>query len=242
MRTVTTQHRSGIVSLFAVLIIFAAGCNTENEKAKMTYEELLKAKWDSLAPGLYGISIKDARGNPGDSIEIFPMVAPGSKQKTDSKSKESPGLAKALFIGWLNTNMPHSQAGYLRIDANEIFRFGPIFGQILLEEDYGPASPNSFSDDSAALRSIPGISDLKYIQTTKFLKEQLANKIDSSSRKFLENIELPSMIQVILDNRDWTKESLAELQATITNKIATPVKVFFPMTDKNYQYVEYRRK
>lgn len=210
----------------------------------MTFEELEKAKWDSLAPGIYGISISDTKQKPGDSIKFIFKVSAGIDVDSDSLFSTDPGNMNEVLRNWLDEYMHHSQSGYLRTSTAEILRAGRMHIQVYLHGTYDSTGPLSFRSDSILLKSIPGVDSVEYISPEKMSKI-FSDGTDNNWEKVLDANPFPPVIELTLDRRRWTKESLAELKNSITERIVLASDVSYPLrfveNDTNYFYIEYRR-
>ena len=217
------------------------------KQTKMTLEELEKAKWTTLNPGIDYISTQKASKAISEK-DSFILTLKGYKKGEGesvevSISKEDFAMPDILS-NILKEHLTKSKAGYIRINLTEMLKSSSLTGQIYLRGNY--TEPFSFSKDSAILITIPGIVSASFISKEE-AKKKYQGLVDENSdwSKVLNENPLPNAIEVNLENKKWTKESLNELKSIITGKIAMASDFVYPglLFEKNdaYYFLEYKR-
>jgi FtsX extracellular domain len=211
----------------------------------MTLEEMQKAKWDSLSKGVDYISIEDEKRSSfkNDSIEIKLKGVAGIEVKAEMSFDKIQEDMSKMFSDMLKLRLPDSKAGYLRINLYKMMKPEVLSGRIELRGDYNP--PSTFSSDSIDLKNISGIKTVRFISKEAAKQEYLADG-NGDWDKVLSFNPLPNNIEIKLDDREWTDESLNDLKNLVLGKLIMPLDVIFPTTRFNKSdeifFFEYNRK
>ncbi len=211
----------------------------------MTLENLQKAKWTNLTQGIDYISIQKASKAISEK-DSFILTLKGAKRGEADPIEVSINEASTALPDFLsNTLKEHltkSKAGYLKINLTELLKPSSLTGQVYMTGDY--TEPFSFSKDSAILITIPGILSASFISKEHAKKKYLTDGNNDWSKVLDEN-PLPNAIEVTLENKNWTKESLDKLESTIKEKIAIASDFVYPglLFEKSdsYYFFEYKR-
>ena len=159
--------------------------------------------------------------------------------------KEIDTAVSGMLSNKLKEHSLRSKAGYLKINLIEMTKSAFLQGEVYLKGDY--PLPFSFSKDSATLLSIPGIKSAKFISRQEAMKKYVKAEGNENWSEILDENPLPNSIEIELENKDWTKESLEQLEAIIMERIpiASEFSYSLPLleeaTRKRYYFFEYKR-
>lgn len=230
-----------------ILIVTLSFLFVSCKQKEMTLEDLQKAKWTNLAQGIDYISTRKASKAISEK-DSFILKLKGfnegeAESIEDSISKEDFAMPD-IFSNILKEHLTKSKAGYLKINLTELFKSSFFTGQVYLRGDY--TEPFSFSKDSAILITIPGIVSASFISKEEAKKEyQYLLDENSDWSKVLDENPLPNAIEVKLENKNWTKESLEELKSSITEKLIMASDFSYPglLFEKSniWYFFEYKR-
>jgi hypothetical protein len=233
------MKKIGILFLF---FIFLQGCRSK----EMSLEDLRKAKWDSLSPGVYHISKSNERTVKVDSILIKIMGTTSIGFDARGMSPDQL-LAFGTALGFIQSSakeyVPDNDEGYLKLNFGEMLGSKPTIVAVYLRGDY--STPFSFASDSTVLLNILGIKKISFVS-----KEEAGRKYfdenggDTSWSQVLDANPLPNSIEIELEDKHWTETSLKELENAIMNKIAMASVVSYPKPFTNsgeYLFLEYKR-
>ena len=229
----------------AIIFVFLTLITCCNQK-EMTLKDLEKAKWDSLAIGVGFISMENQReiNSKTDSIEFKTIGIPGKNiNRVDFSSTHLAGEFNSVLSKIVESKIKDSKAGYLRFNLNEMM-MNDLTIQAYLKGNTDDPRYYNFSEDSAILKNIAGIRNVKYMS-----KEEGAKMIFGEENETWKNIldanPLPSSIELTLERRKWTEEELKDLENLITERIHNVADVSYPSimfknTDQ-YYYFQYKR-
>jgi cell division protein FtsX len=117
-----------------------------------------------------------------------------------------------------------------------------LTGRIYLRGDYYGSF--SYSSDSASLTGITGIRSSDLVSKEEAKKDYIADENKDWS-KILDANPLPNSIEIKLENKNWTGESLNELQKKILEKLIMASEVSFPAIlvkkSEDYFFFGYKR-
>jgi len=186
----------------------------------MRVDELEKAKWKPLFKGVDYISTeKTSKENSfRDSVTIrYKGMKASAINGRDIELGEFKFGSNSIVADLLKNTLKESGAGYLRISFGTFVNFSGT-PKIFLKNE-GPEK-YFFVADSLALIRMPGIRSVRYISKDEAKKVYLADGGEDWTNILDEN-PLPDAIEVKLEYREWTKESLGKLESGIMQKIAT---------------------
>jgi hypothetical protein len=229
------------IKILLVVFVFAS-CNQK----EMTLQELEKAKWDSLARGVYYISKEDQKqvAANADSIELKLKGMSGKENTSLEMSFENiPDITKEALNTILKQTLLNSRSGYLKINFREMLRPELLTGMIYLRGDY--SGPDNYDQDSAILTGIDEIRSFSFISKEEAKKKYLADGGDDWEKVLKEN-PLPNAFEIVLEKKDWTEESLNKLKNKIHERILMASDISFPMIwikkPDYYFFFAYKRK
>lgn len=230
-----------IAFIITALFVSLISC----KQKKLTLEQLQKAKWDSLAAGIDYISMENGNSSKNDPIElrIIAMLRPGSKP-VGLFSKEVPIEMHHLIADTLQCCLPDSKAGYIRLDFYEILRSSYLKARVYLKDDLGESY--TFSADSMTLLDMGGIRYVEFI-SKEDAKKMYLDDGNADWSKILDANPLPNAIEINLEDKEWTEESLDELKRKILANIPVSIDIEFPGQNKNLSwkdifFIEYKRR
>jgi hypothetical protein len=200
---------------FFLLLITLASC----KQHELSFTELQKRDWDSLDKGVYYISRQHQSGTPTgrDSIELNLKGVSGKEiSSLEIALEDIPAFLKESLIALVKNRLRDSRTGYLKVNPNKMFMRQLLKATIVLIGDYsGPG----FGPDSAALVTIPGIQSAKFISKEEGKKKYLADG-NQDWENILDDNPLPNTIEVSLQEKNWTDESMKQLESEILQKLA----------------------
>ncbi|HEV7779872.1 MAG TPA: permease-like cell division protein FtsX [Chitinophagaceae bacterium] len=228
--------RSFTVPLLLYLLL--SSCQQKN----MTLKELQNAKWGKLSEGIDHISTKKQTGPVSDSLEFLLKGYLKDGVLTEAFQEES-DLLTSIMAEAAGEHLKHSAAGYLRFNSSALMKPATLYSLLYLNGDY--TAPFSFSKDSTILVAIPGIVSASFTSKEEAKKKFIGDGNDDWSRVLADN-PLPNLIEIKLEDKKWTRQSVKELEATIREKITMAFEFhysdnLFEETNTCY-YFEYKRK
>lgn len=225
--------------LLFILSIFYLSCS--NPEREMRVDELQKAKWTALFNGVDYIST-EKKGSENDSHDSLTIKFKGMWAKsTNGRDIDLGGFkygSNSITTDLLKNTLKESGAGYLRITLGTFVNFSADPVIYLKKTD---SVTYSFSADSVLLLQIPGIRKVKFISKEDAKKKYLADGGGDWSDILDEN-PLPDAIEVKLEYKEWTRESLEGLKSEIFQKIASASDFTYPApneVDENIKVVFY---
>lgn len=229
--------------LFISLFFFISCSDTERE---LRNDELIKAKWKPLFNGVDYISTEKT-GKENSFQDSLTIKFKGYDAKAINGREIDLGQfehgSNSIVTDLLKNVLKESGAGYLRISLGTFVNFSAnprIYLKSIDTLEY------SFSADSVFLLQIPGIRKVKFISKEEAKKIYLADGGEDWSNIIDEN-PLPDAIEVMLEYREWTKESLEKLKLEVLQKITAASDFVYPSLyelDENirvYYYYVYKR-
>jgi hypothetical protein len=215
--------------------MFFAACHHR----EFTLQELQKAKWDSLSPGIYYLNTKDGNNfSSGDSMKISVLDTSFTEM-----SEEIGQLLLSLLRDEARKSLHNSKAGYLKVNFPDMLKPDTITAIVYLKDDYD--SMLLAGRDSAILKNIPGIKEVHFF-SKEMAKKKYMEDGNSDWDKVLTSNPLPNSFQITLDLKDWDSVSSEKLKKDIHDRVSMSNDISFSSsaykkTDK-YFFFEYKFK
>jgi hypothetical protein len=229
--------------IFIAFLFFSSCSHSERE---LTLDELIKAKWKPLFNGVDYISNQKA-GKENDFHDSLTVKFKGMTANFNNGRNTDLGQFKygsnSIVTSLLKNTLKESGAGYLRISFGSLVNFSANPKLYLKNID---PQKYFFPPDSLVLLRIPGIRNVKFISKEEAKKVYLADGGEDWSHVITEN-PLPDAIEINLEYREWTKESLEKLKSEILKTITAASDFGYPdpyEPDENiriFYYYVYKR-
>jgi hypothetical protein len=179
-----------------------------------------------------------------DSLELkLKGIASKQINLLEVSLEDVPDIAKRSLNALLKQNLPDSKSGYLKINFTEMLKPERLTGIIYLMGDFPTLA--SYVLDSAALKDISEIISFSFMSKEEAKKKYLADGGDDWDKVLKEN-PLPNSLEIVLEKKDWTEESLKELKNKIHEKLIMESEIIFPdiwvKKSDDYFFFEYKRK
>jgi hypothetical protein len=223
-----------------ILLLALASCDAKKE---MTLTDLEEASWEELDNGMGHFAITKGGSQRSDSIHYTLIgITP---EKYFSLSPElfefTSRWLNEILPAMVNSHLPHSDSGYLRITSFHILGNPAITMTVYLAKEY---DSTLISKDLQLLQAINGVDSVTYISSSMAEKRLLQDAGPDLKKEILaKKNSLPASYELLIDRKNANSDSMKVISRQISPLISNVDDIQYPdprVTDKII-YVKYKR-